>query len=92
MQSKKATVINLIPQAQLRVRISLSLLRENGIIIIIMVGLSSVSWSRDHIRDALVDNGIGPSPRKQGAKRAKVKREGFCSLAGPVIRYVQERR
>ena len=52
--------------------------------IIIIVGLSSVSWSRDHIGDALIDNGIGPSPPTQGAK--KVKREEWCSLAGPVIR------
>ena len=51
-----------------------------------MVGLSSVSWSGDHIGDALIDNGIGPSPPKQGAKRAKVKREEWFSLAGPVIR------
>ena len=55
-----------------------------------MVGLSSVSWSGDHIGDALIDNGIGPSPPKQGAKRAKVKtqepdkREEWCSFAGPV--------
>ena len=51
-----------------------------------IVDLSSVSWSRDHIGDALIDNGIGPSPPKQGAKKAKVKREEWCSLAGPVIR------
>ena len=56
------------------------------IIIIIIVGLSSVSWSRDHIRDALIDNGIGPSPPKQGARKTKVKREEWCSLAVPVIR------
>ena len=52
-------------------------------IIIIIVDLSSVSWSRDHIRDALIDNGIGPSPPKQGAKRAS--QEGgvvFVSRAG----------
>ena len=53
---------------------------------VIIVGLSSVSWFRDHIGEALIDNGIGPSPQKQGVKRAKVKREEWCSLAGPVIR------
>ena len=53
------------------------------IMIIILVGLSSVSWSRDHIGDAFIDNGIGPSPPKQGAKR--VSQEGrvvFVSRAG----------
>ena len=51
------------------------------IIILIIVGLSSVSWPRDHIGDALIDNGIGPSPPKQGSKRAKV-RVMFVSRAG----------
>ena len=53
------------------------------LIIIIIVDLSSVSWSRDHIGDALIDNGIGPSPPKQGAKKAS--QEGgvmFVSRAG----------
>ena len=60
--------------------------RNQTDIIIIIIGLSSVSWSGDHIGDALIDTGIGPSPPKQEAKRAKVKREEWCSLAGPVIR------
>ena len=61
-------------------------MREQDNIIIIIVDLSSVSWSRDHIGDALIDNEIGPSPPKQGAKKAKAKREEWCSLARPVIR------
>ena len=56
------------------------------IIIIIIVGLSSVSWSKDYTGDALIDNGIGPRPPEQGTKEAKAKREEWCSLAGPVIR------
>ena len=39
------------------------------IIIIIIVGLSSASWFRDHIGDALIDNGNGPSPPKHEETR-----------------------
>ena len=47
------------------------------IIIIIIVDLSSVSWSRDHIGDALIDNGIGQvHPSKEPRKPKSRGRSG----------------
>ena len=46
--------------------------------------LSSVSWSRDHIGDALIDNGIGPSPPSKEPRKPLSQEGGvvFVSRAG----------
>ena len=42
------------------------------IIIIIIMGFSSVSWSEDYIRDAPLDNGFSPCPPRHGERKPKL--------------------
>ena len=47
------------------------------IIIIIIMGFSSVSWSEDYIRDAPLDNGFSPCPPRHGKRKPKLGEKSY---------------